>query len=111
MIRLTYFDQATAAEFIEMFKIKAIIKKEKKTTTLIVTLSMAATKIISGKKSVHWSEEQNITKKYLFLRRLIIQKTQFESSDQDLQHINIAKKVKPRNHLSLEYTVLKKDIG
>ena len=30
MIRLTYFDQATATEFIEMFKIKAIIKKEKK---------------------------------------------------------------------------------
>ena len=52
MIRLTYFDQATAAEFIEMFKIKAIIKKGKK-TTLIVTLSMAATKIISEKKSVH----------------------------------------------------------
>ena len=30
MIRLAYFHQATAAEFIEMFKIKAIIKKGKK---------------------------------------------------------------------------------
>ena len=30
MSRLAYFDQATAAEFIEMFKIKAFIKKEKK---------------------------------------------------------------------------------
>ena len=30
MIRLAYFDQATAAEFIEMFKIKAFIKKGKK---------------------------------------------------------------------------------
>ena len=31
MIRLACFDQATAAEFIKMFKIKAIIKKEHRT--------------------------------------------------------------------------------